>query len=55
MARVPGASGTSTTRSTFAGISGQTTPEAMALWLLVGLEVLSQVWLRHYFRRHHGG
>lgn len=53
--RVAGASGTSTGRSTFAGLAGQTTPEAMGLWGLVLLELLAQVWLRHYFRRHHGG
>lgn len=55
MPRVPGAAGTSTGHSTFSALSTQTTPEAMALWLLVGLELLAQVGLRHYFRRHHGG
>lgn len=55
MARVAGAAGKSTARSTFSGVAAQTTPEAMGLWLLVLLELLAQVWLRHYFRRHHGG
>lgn len=26
-----------------------------ALWVLVGLELVAQVFLRHYYRRHHGG
>lgn len=26
-----------------------------ALWLLVALELLAQVGLRRYFRKHHGG
>lgn len=55
MARVAGASGTSTTRATFGGMAASTTPEAMGLWLLVGLELLAQLALRQYFRRHHGG
>lgn len=55
MAKVAGAAGQSALSSTFSGMSGSTTPEAMGLWLLVGLELLAQVWLRHYFRRHHGG
>lgn len=55
MARVAGAAGSSTARSTFAGMSASTTPEGMALWGLVLLEFFAQVWLRHYFRRHHGG
>lgn len=25
------------------------------LWLLIGLEILATVWLRHAFRRRHGG
>jgi hypothetical protein len=29
--------------------------EEAYLWLLVGLEVLSLAWLRHAFRRSHGG
>lgn len=49
------AAGTSITRGTFAGLSASTTPEGMGLWLLVLLELGAQVWLRHYFRRHHGG
>lgn len=28
---------------------------ASALWLLVGLEILTLVGLRRYFRRQHGG
>ena len=36
-------------------VSGVTTPEGMALWLLVGLELLAHVGLRRYFRKHHGG
>lgn len=34
---------------------GSTTSEGMALWLLVGLELLAHIGLRHYFRKHHGG
>lgn len=26
-----------------------------ALWTLVGLEIGALAFLRHYFRRHHGG
>lgn len=35
--------------------SGKTTPETMALWFLVALELLAMGGLRHYFRKHHGG
>jgi hypothetical protein len=55
MARVAGAAGKSSMGATFGAMSSQTTPEAMALWLLIGLELLAQIGLRHYFRRHHGG
>jgi hypothetical protein len=55
MAKVAGAAGSSSAYSTFSTAVGQTTPEAMSLWLLVGLELLAQIGLRHYFRRHHGG
>lgn len=30
-------------------------PDAAALWVLVGLELLFMAALRHGFRRHHGG
>ncbi len=40
------------------GSSGQrtqVTAEVMTLWMLVALELLTHVGLRHYYRRHHGG
>lgn len=36
-------------------LRGGTTPETMMLWALTGLELLTLVSLRHYFRRQHGG
>lgn len=38
-----------------AALRNSLTPETMMLWLLVGLEMLTLVGLRHYFRRQHGG
>ncbi len=52
--KVPGAAGQ---RSRFTiGVGGNGLDlHAGALWVLVGLEALALLGLRHYFRRHHGG
>lgn len=50
------------TGGTLGGIASRFTPaglapagDALYLWVLVGLEVGAIAWLRHTFRRSHGG
>lgn len=50
-----GRGGTMTSMKSWGTIAGSSTPEAMALWVLVVLEVLAQIGLRRYFKKNHGG